>query len=530
MSMQVGGGGADRRRRTKVAVLVATVVLLVAAGGCDSSGGDDSSGRASSSSPSPSGSRETEGDDRSAGGGGPTAAAPSEKSGDEDPTSSERDPSAEPMEDDPSGTPASDESPETGESTPSERAAPSDGPDRATGSGPGGGSGSPGSAGDERQAPSALEGGAEPNRSDETRSRPTPSTESGGAPSEPPEPPQPAERPESPEGRAEATGGSSPEESGVGAVGGSAEGANDRPAARAVDGDPSAGGEGESRGGQAGAPAGSAPTAGRPGPRARTGSSSGPPGPPPTPSGSKSMRSLPEGTDKQLQLLAEAKKRFLKGGYKSAKSVFEKVVETGPFTGPQASAFTALAQIHIESGRPQAAVDLLKRVPERGEKLPHIHLIRARAYADLETFDRAIAEFERVLEMRPDYVFVYPSLGALYKKTGQKKKADELYARYKREVRSLTQTATSSKASAGERMSALDLLSMTRDPKAIQAVVDALDAKPAKIRGKAISSVVQMNIRSARSKLKAIAKNDENKYVRQTARRALGALSSKGGK
>jgi tetratricopeptide (TPR) repeat protein len=246
--------------------------------------------------------------------------------------------------------------------------------------------------------------------------------------------------------------------------------------------------------------------------------------------GVRSAGDLSSGTNKQRQILAKAKRAFMNGSMSDAEPHFETLVDTGPFSGPKASAFIALSQIYINSGRPEQAIELLKRVPATGEEVVEVHLVRARAFGQAGNKKEAIEEYEHLIEMQPNYLFVYSSLGALYEQAGRQEKSKQLYKTYEKRLKSMFDTVTKPEQSkAIARMNTLDILALVDDKRAREAARKGLQDPEPKVRAKAAQTLYQMKATSARSDLEKVAEHDSNKRVREAARTALQRLSSKGG-
>jgi tetratricopeptide (TPR) repeat protein len=52
------------------------------------------------------------------------------------------------------------------------------------------------------------------------------------------------------------------------------------------------------------------------------------------------------------------------------------------------------------------------------------------SYYNLEDYEAAIADFEKAVEMNPNYSYTYEGLGDAYKELSQNKKAAEYYNKY----------------------------------------------------------------------------------------------------
>ena len=236
---------------------------------------------------------------------------------------------------------------------------------------------------------------------------------------------------------------------------------------------------------------------------------------------------LKPGTEKQKKLLAEAKKSFLTDDFRAAEPIFKELIETGPMTGTKMSAYIALAQIYIESGQAEEAIQLLELIPEPGNEVVEIRLMLARAYASRDELNEAVDEYAKVLELQPNYLFAYPPLGALYTEMGEKKKAAKLYLEYENRLETLKRMLQNTENSkAVRRINVLDIFASSSDERVVGAVVDALDDPHPRVRAKAANAAAELRAVAAKPKLKKMMEEDNDKYVRQAARSAYGRLKS----
>ncbi len=243
-------------------------------------------------------------------------------------------------------------------------------------------------------------------------------------------------------------------------------------------------------------------------------------------SGDSEKADLPPGTEEQKKLLAKAKTSFLKDDFEAAEPIFEKVTETGPLTGTQASAYIALGQIYVEQGEPAKAIDLLELVPEGGKEVVELRLVLARAYADAEQFREAVDEYEALLELQPNYLFAYPPLGSIYVKRGEKKEAAKLYRRYENRLHEMsTAVEHPDQSKAVERLNILDIFASSNDERVVKAVTAALEDPKLRVRAKAAKTAAAIKAVGAQSKLEEMAKGDDSEYVRKQAKRAAAKLA-----
>lgn len=239
----------------------------------------------------------------------------------------------------------------------------------------------------------------------------------------------------------------------------------------------------------------------------------------------KTPGELPNGTDRQRRRLTEAKSAFLKNDLEGAEPLFEEVIEKGPMSGARASAYIALGQIYVQTDRADRAIELLESVPEPGSKVVELRLVLARAYKKAGRIEEAIDEYESVVELQPNYIFVYPTLGGLYAEEGEEKKAAEIYLDYENRLESMARAVENPEDSTPvDRVNALDFFSAVDDERAEEAVENALEDPVADVRAKAAQTAAAMRVESAKSKLEEMVEGDESEGVRTAASAALETL------
>src|SRR5690554_2921491 len=191
---------------------------------------------------------------------------------------------------------------------------------------------------------------------------------------------------------------------------------------------------------------------------------------------------LAEATDSQQMLLLEAKKAFLTDDLSRAEALFETLVKSKPISGPQISAVIALAQIYNETERPDKAVKLYDDLSDEVSALPEIQLVIARAYADLNEFERAIRAYKKLLKTQPDYVFAQLELGKIYAVTGKNDDAAKAFYAYEQQIYKLSARLESAKSTPEERLEVLSIFSLVSDERASAATQKALRAESPDVR------------------------------------------------
>lgn len=239
----------------------------------------------------------------------------------------------------------------------------------------------------------------------------------------------------------------------------------------------------------------------------------------------KSPDELGEGTERQRELLSEAKSHFMEDDLEAAEPLFEKVVESDEMSGPRVSAYIALGQIYLKTDRSDRAVELLESMPPPGEKVVEARLVVARALARKGDEEGAIEEYERITDLQPNYVFVYPVLGSLYVRTGEEKKAAETYLTYENRLETMARALEApEETGVADRLNLLDFLSAVNDERAVEAVREALDDPDPRVRARAAEVAGTMKIVSAEDRLRERSEEDPSEGVRDAARSALEKL------
>jgi tetratricopeptide (TPR) repeat protein len=237
---------------------------------------------------------------------------------------------------------------------------------------------------------------------------------------------------------------------------------------------------------------------------------------------------LGEGSDKQRELMARAKKAFLTEQIGRAEALFEELAGTEPVSGPQVSGVIALAQIYNETDRANEAIALYDSLADRVDEVAEIQLVIARAYDDLGESTRAINAYKRLLDIQPDYVFAWLELGKLYSGAGREEEATKALYTYEKRVYSLAKKLESADTKPAERIHILDVFSLVSDDRATEATVKALGADVPQIRQKAATTLGESGSAEAKKVLEYASINDPHLGVRMAAKDALKRLEKAG--
>jgi tetratricopeptide (TPR) repeat protein len=237
---------------------------------------------------------------------------------------------------------------------------------------------------------------------------------------------------------------------------------------------------------------------------------------------------LGEGTDEQRRLIAQAKQAFLTNQIDKAEQIFEELAQTDPVSGPQVSATIALAQIYRETDRSKEAVELLEGLAERVGEVPEVHLVIARALAEQGESTRAIAAYERVLELQPDFVFALLELSELFAQAGREEEATKTVYAYEKKVYSLAKELEDAETPVGERLRVLDVFALLSDDRATEAAVKVIADSDPRIRRRAAIALGEMRAAEAREVLEEASVSDPDMGARMAAKDALERID-KGG-
>ncbi|GAB4330765.1 MAG: hypothetical protein Kow0037_06810 [Calditrichia bacterium] len=112
--------------------------------------------------------------------------------------------------------------------------------------------------------------------------------------------------------------------------------------------------------------------------------------------------------------------------YEAAIPILNSLVERFPdSTGYRLT----LAEMYIQIGKAALGLDELKILHQNGSKTPEIFLLRGMAYLALENYEKAIAELEEYLRIRPESLRALKMLGVAYLKNGDPEKGMSLLNR-----------------------------------------------------------------------------------------------------
>lgn len=235
---------------------------------------------------------------------------------------------------------------------------------------------------------------------------------------------------------------------------------------------------------------------------------------------------LPDGTDEQQDLLMEGRTAFVSGEYQRATEIFEHLAFDDPVTGDTVSAAIALAQIYIETGRPDEARALFDELEGHVAEHPEVLLVLARTYADIEEFDRAAETYHRAWEKNPRYIFLLPEKAQALLAAGDEDRASQVLLVYERRLVELKAYLDQPEESTpDQRRYVIDVFGLLDDERAHDAVEEALvDDPSAEVRRFAAQILGEAEVFDAEDTLRVAAVEDDAQEVRQTARRALETL------
>lgn len=235
---------------------------------------------------------------------------------------------------------------------------------------------------------------------------------------------------------------------------------------------------------------------------------------------------LPEGTAEQKEQLMEGRKAFLNRDYQRATEVFEELAFQEPVTEDTISAAVALAQIYIETGRSERALELFADLEEHIAEIPEVLFVLAGVYSELGHPRRAIHAYDRAYTLNRDYIFILPQMAELLVQQGEEEKAGQLLLRYEQRVYEFAEILESpARTSEGDRLYVLDILAMLHDERAHQALQAALEDPSTQIRGSAALALGDLAVSDAEEELRQLAVDDDEPSVRESARLALQKLS-----
>lgn len=238
----------------------------------------------------------------------------------------------------------------------------------------------------------------------------------------------------------------------------------------------------------------------------------------------KSADELDEGTQKQKDMLARGKRAFLTNETETAERQFEELVETGPVSGAQVSGVIALAQLYIESDRPEEAVKLYDDLSEEAAALPEVKLVIARSLGEQGDFEEAIEVYRELLEKQPDFIFALVEMGNAYAELGDEEKAAAALYRYEIRLGELADALGSEETGKEGQLYLLDVFSLLNDERVGRAVGRVLDDDSAEVRATAARVLGQTGSVDKREALEKMAEEDKDAQVREAAEEALEQL------
>lgn len=234
----------------------------------------------------------------------------------------------------------------------------------------------------------------------------------------------------------------------------------------------------------------------------------------------KVAQKLDSGTQEQQDMLLRAKADFLEGKWDAAQVAFEKLMVTGPISGPQVTAMIALAEIYKEKGEAAKALalynDLLARAPDVAE----VQFIGGRALAENGETSRAIAAYEKAITLDSNYLQAYVELGALYVKAGRNEEANKIFLAYEQRIYGLAKKLESRDIDPAEKLDVLEVFSFVKDDRANQAIMMALADPAPEVRERAVTLAEEFGIGEAIDVVKRLAAEDPDTRVRIAARAA----------
>jgi tetratricopeptide (TPR) repeat protein len=236
--------------------------------------------------------------------------------------------------------------------------------------------------------------------------------------------------------------------------------------------------------------------------------------------------SLPAGTDEQLQIMIQAKSAFLSDDWQQARVLFQRLIDTGPVSGPQVTAYIALGKILRDDDDLLGARRLYERLLGLAPQIPEVHYVVGRTLAEQGETQEAIKALERTLKMRPDFIQIHLELGQIYLQIGQEAEGQKSLYRYEQEVYALAKELGASKTSSSRKLQILDVFSYLSDDRVNQAVLTRLgDAQP-EVREAAVALIDDFGLDAGLHRLEALSAGDPDTRVRFAAKAAIESLRS----
>lgn len=237
---------------------------------------------------------------------------------------------------------------------------------------------------------------------------------------------------------------------------------------------------------------------------------------------------LPEGTADQQEKMNLARAAFLSDRYEIAEGLFAELAKDKPVTGTTVSAAIALAQIFIETDRPDRALSLLKDVSENAKDIPEVLLVIARVYRQLDQPAQALQTFDRALQVQPNYIFIYTEMAQIFFEQDDPERAQQLLLGYERQLELLARALEDpEESSEEERIYLIDIFAMIQDERAHQALIKALEDPAPQVRALSAQALGELAVPEAKEALERMAIEDTSELVRPAARQALLAIEGR---
>jgi len=235
---------------------------------------------------------------------------------------------------------------------------------------------------------------------------------------------------------------------------------------------------------------------------------------------------LPAGTDEQLQIMIRAKSAFLSDDWGQARLLFERLIETGPVSGPQVTAYIALGKILRDDGDLSGARRLYDRLLRLAPQISEVHYVVGRTLAEQGETQEATKALERALKIRPDFIQIHLELGEIYLGAGQKALGQKSLYRYEEEVYAFAKELGAAKTPTHRKLKILDVFSYLSDDRVNQAILARLkDAQP-EVREASVALVEDFGLSAALHRLEVLSVSDPDTRVRLAANAAIKALRS----
>jgi HEAT repeat protein len=187
---------------------------------------------------------------------------------------------------------------------------------------------------------------------------------------------------------------------------------------------------------------------------------------------------LPPGTPTQLAALNGAKAALIEGRDREALAAFRQAMEGG-LTGTSVSAALAVAELLLAKGATDEAGALYRDLVVRARYVPEVQYAAGRFFWGAGDAARALLALTTAVSLQPDFLPAWELLGLVQARAGKNTEAGRTLTEYELRLGRLVKRAADAGVPAGDRLAALEMLSLLSDERALDGLLTGLrDPEP----------------------------------------------------